>query len=84
MPENKYAGNDNFKKPKQLFIDKLKAASDTELFQICSDKIWLSAYADNNSRSDFHWQCDACYDECVARAKPEIYGNAHKKLTKEL
>ena len=24
--------------------------------------IWLSAFANNNPRSDYHWRCDACYD----------------------
>lgn len=42
------------------------------------EMIWLSAYASNNPRSDYHWQCDACYDECKKRGKEDIYNRAHK------
>jgi len=55
--------------------------TNAELGEACEDKIWLSAYADNNPRSDYHWQCDACYDECVARDKVNIYELAHKRVS---
>lgn len=35
--------------------------------------VFLSAYANNNPKSDYHWMVDATYDECVKRKKPEIY-----------
>lgn len=64
---------------KQLFIDKLSIASDTELYDFCKQYIWLSAYASNNPRSNYHWMCDATYDECKKRDKVmEIYDKAHK------
>ena len=45
--------------------------------------IWLSAYANNNPRSDYHWQVDMVYDECKRRNNPEIYEQEHAKLLKE-
>lgn len=64
---NKYEGNDNYGKPRQEYVDKIAALSDSELQDECRHKIWLSAYANNNPRSDFHWHVDALYDECIKR-----------------
>ena len=78
MATGKYSGNDNYGKPKSVYLDKLKAMDDKQLRHTCEEMIWLSAYAGNNPRSDFHWQCDACYDECCNRGKTYIYEQAHK------
>jgi len=78
---SKYEGKDNRGNPKQDYLDKLSKQSDQELFNTCEQMIWLSAYANNNPRSDYHWQCDACYDECVKRDKSDIYSRAHKKAS---
>lgn len=40
------------------------------------NKIWLSAYANNNLKSDYHWHATACYDICQERGKPELYAKA--------
>jgi hypothetical protein len=74
----KYTGKDNYGKPKQEYLIKLAAQTDEQLYDSSKQMIWLSAYANNNPRSDYHWQCDACYDECVKRGKVEIYERAHK------
>ncbi len=77
---------DNNGKPKSEFIESLKTKTDAELYDICKEYIWLSAYASNNPRSDYHWKCDACYDECKSRGKNGtggIYDRAHKAVTKE-
>jgi len=74
----KYDGKDNYGKPKSEYLDKLVAMDDKELRDACEQMIWLSAYANNNPRSDYHWQCDACYDECHNRNKDYIYERAHK------
>lgn len=71
-----YAGLDNDKKPKQAYLDKLAAMTDAELEDETGHAVWLSAYASNNPRSDYHWRCDACYDEAQRRGKPDIYTNA--------
>lgn len=75
----KYLGNDNYGKPKSVYLEKLAVLTDIELGKECEQKIWLSAYANNNPRSDYHWQCDACYDECAKRGKQQIYSTAHKR-----
>lgn len=74
MSDEKYTGNDNHGKPKA-------DADDETLETETKNKIWLSAYAANNPRSDYHWHCDACYDECVKRGKPEIYQRAYKRAS---
>lgn len=80
---SKYTGNDNYGKPKQEYLDKLKAMSDDQLLKETKQAIWLSAYANNNPRSDYHWHADACYDEAKARSKPEVYKKAYRQTYKE-
>ena len=80
---NKYDGKDNYGHPKQDYLDELLAMDDSHLRDECNHSIWLSAYANNNPRSDFHWRCDACYDECARRDKGEIYSQEHAKLVAE-
>ena len=76
-----YEGNDNYGRPKQNYIDELVGMDDKKLRDACEDMIWLSAYASNNPRSDYHWMCDACYDECSRRVKTQIYSMAHKSVS---
>ena len=81
MAVNKYSGNGNHGKPRSEYLDKLGAMDDKQLRDACEEMIWLSAYASNNLRSDYHWQCDACYDECHNRDKAYIYDHAHKHVS---
>lgn len=74
---------DNYGRPKQEYVDSLAAMPDKELTEITERKIWLSAYADNNPRSDYHWQVDSCYDEWVRRGNTDAYGRAHSKVVRE-
>ncbi len=74
---DKYTGRDNHGKPKAEYIAKIQAMDDDALYKETENAIWFSAFAANNRRSDYHWRCDACYDECQARGKPEIYERAH-------
>lgn len=73
----KYDGNDNRGKPKSEYLARLSNMGEFELFDEAKTRIWLSAYANNNPRSDFHWHADACFDECQKRNKPEIYKRAY-------
>lgn len=66
--------------PKSEYLSKLMGMTDDALFAETKDKIWLSAYAHNNPRSDYHWQCDATYDEWCRRDKKDRYGVAHKQV----
>lgn len=70
---DKYSGIDNYGKPKSEYISTLPAMTDDELVKAASDKCWLSAFASNNPRSDYHWQVDAIYDEAKARGKMWLY-----------
>jgi hypothetical protein len=78
----KLEGKDNSGRPRQEFADKIAALSDEGFFDVAEKKIWLSAYANNNPRSDYHWQADACYDEATRRGKPEIYKSAWEKASR--
>lgn len=67
----------------QDYATRLAAMTDAQLADECSSKIWLSAYAHNNPRSAFHWQCDACGSECDRRGRTDIYNDTHARLSKE-
>lgn len=73
----RFSDKDNYGKPKSEYINSLQAQTDEELYKICENMIWLSAYASNNPRSDYHWQVDACYDECKRRERIDIYQKAY-------
>jgi hypothetical protein len=72
---------DNAPEKKEAYKAKLQSMSDENLFKETKDKIWLSAYANNNPRSCFHWQCDFTYDEWQRRdGDSQRYGIAHKQV----
>lgn len=79
-----YQGNNNNGKPKIDYLNKIASKTDEELLRITEDMIWLSAFASNNRRSDYHWQVGACYDEWVKRGKAEQYALAHDKAMKSV
>lgn len=67
------SGKDNYGRPRQNFADEIAGIDDARFQKEAESYIWLSAYASNNPRSDYHWMADACYDEAARRGKPEIY-----------
>ena len=78
----RYQGNDNSGKPKAEYLRKLVQMTDEKLRKECKSRIWLSAYAGNNQRSDYHWKCDACFDESRRRKKVNIYEDAFQEVEK--
>ena len=48
----------------------------------CEEIIWLSSYAANNPRSDFHWMCDAAFAEAETR-DGDIYQAAYDTVWKQ-
>lgn len=62
---------------------KLEALTDEQLYEECVHNIWLSAFANNNPRSAFHWQADACYGETSRRHKDDIYERAYNVVRKQ-
>ncbi len=72
----------DLKATRSTYVEKLQAETDDGLREAAEQMIWLSAYASNNPRSDYHWQADAVYDECQRRGKGNIYNDAHKKVSR--
>ena len=69
---------DNAPEVQEHYKVKLEAMTDAQLFHETNDKIWLSAHANNNPHSCFHWQADATYKEAQRRGKPKIYSDAYR------
>lgn len=78
----KYKGNDNYSIPKSQYVAKIITMTDDELYEECKSKRWLSAYANNNPRSDYHWHVDVIWDECQCR-KGNIYARAESAVYKK-
>lgn len=74
-----FSGKDNYGKPKQEYVDRIAAMSDGDLEKETEHKIWLSGYANNNPRSDYHWHVDVCYVECEKRDS-KMYDRAYKHV----
>jgi hypothetical protein len=55
--------------------------TDEGLGEAAEKMIWSSAFANNNPRSDYHWQVDMIYAEAKRREKPEIYSDAYNKVS---
>lgn len=82
MDSIKLEGKDNYGKPRQNYADKIAALDEAAFLKDAELHIWLSAYANNNPRSDYHWQADACYSEAQRRGKPELYTQAWEKASR--
>lgn len=74
-------GTDNYGKPRQSYADKLARLDDVTLTEATESAIFLSAWAANNPRSDYHWQVSACYAEAVRRHRLDIYQTAYDRAT---
>ena len=61
----------------EKYVDKLKALTPDQMRKEAELYIWLSAYANNNPRSDYHWMVDAIYDEYARREDTDGYSKAH-------
>lgn len=77
MSDPLFAGNDNYGKPRQEYVDRIAGMDDADLLHETEQKIWLSAFAANNPRSDYHWHVSACYAEWVKRGKEDQYTVAY-------
>lgn len=72
-------GKDNRGNPRQTYANRIAAMSEAAFLKEVEQKIWLSAFANNNPRSDYHWQADACHGEAARRDKPELYTQAFER-----
>ena len=62
------------------YVAKLQQLDEHELFRECEKMVWFSSFANNNPISDYHFMWYACYDECKARNRLDIYNGAHEKM----
>ena len=74
-------GVSNYGKPRQDFADDLASKTDAEFVREAETCIWLSAYANNNRRSDYHWQADLCAKEADRRGNPDLYKQAWEQAS---
>lgn len=82
---DKYSGLDNHGRPKADYLHCLTLMSIETLEDETRNKIWLSAYAGNNPRSDYHWHINACYDEIVRRTGHNLlYYRCYDNVLKEV
>jgi hypothetical protein len=81
---NKYPGHDNYRKPKSEYVQKIHDMADQQLMEETKNVIWLSGYANNNPRADYHWQVDICYDEWLLRDKSDWYQKAYDSVLKSV
>jgi hypothetical protein len=68
---------------RQEYADKLALMTEAEFLEACKKYIWLSAYANNNPRSDYHWMADACSLEAWRRDREDIYNAAYNEVSKQ-
>ncbi|MCR8641502.1 hypothetical protein NV379_02420 [Paenibacillus sp. N1-5-1-14] len=81
----KYEGNDNYGQPKTKYVEDISTMEYKELIRETKDKIWLSAYANNNPRSDYHWHVDVCYDELLKRdGNDSGYVRAYESVSRSI
>ena len=65
------------------YVERLKNMPQELLEKETKRKIWLSAYANNNPRSIFHQQVDACYDELERRGDVGKYQELWEEVFRE-
>jgi hypothetical protein len=75
---------DNYGRPRSEYIGSLEKMTDEQLMEETESKIWLSGFANNNPRSDYHWHVKAIYREWNRRGKVEQYAKAYKAVTSSL
>jgi hypothetical protein len=80
--DQEFSGNDNYGKPRYHYLVKLWWMSDAALLKETEQVIWLSAFAGNNPRSDYHWHVSACYREWDRRGKEDQYTVAFNAASK--
>jgi hypothetical protein len=65
---------------KEQYDDKLRGLSDDDLRKEVEQFVWLSAFANNNPRSAYHWMVDMTYDEAKRRDNIDIYRVAYDNV----
>lgn len=82
MPRSFKSNPDNATEKQEEYRAKLQAMPGPQLYEETKDKIWLSAYANNNPASCYHWQCDFTYEEWTRRGQATRYAHAHTAVSR--
>ncbi len=82
--DSQFTGNDNYGRPRKLYLEKLQGLTDEKLKEEVGSTIYMSAFCSNNPRADWHWQVDAGYDECKSRGKLKLYDQAYEEVRKSV
>lgn len=77
--EQRFPGKDNNGEPKNLFFKRALGLPRDKLLKLTQERIWLSAYANNNPHSDYHWQADSLYQIFYHRQDTDGYTIAYRK-----
>lgn len=75
-------GLDNYDR-RQLYANAVWAMERADLKAEMKKIIWLSAWASNNPRSDYHWQVDLLHDVGKKRFGDQLYRKAHAEVVRE-
>jgi hypothetical protein len=78
---SRFEGKDNYGKPWAEYIEKVAQMTDEQIVEECEQKIWLSAFAANNPRSDYHTHVDILWAECHHRGKEELYSRGYEQAS---
>lgn len=78
---DRFIGKDNYGKPKSEYLNNVSKMDNEALYEETTHKIWLSAYANNNPRSDYHWHVDAIYAEWDKRKLLDEYQRAYDEVS---
>ncbi len=81
---DRFTGKDNYGRPRKDYLQRILDKDDKQLQEECEKVIWLSSYAANNPRSDYHWHVDICYAVCDLNGKTDIYKRAYKEIEKQV
>jgi hypothetical protein len=61
------------------YVARLQQLDEHELYLECEKMVFFSSCAQHNPLSDYHYMWYACYNECNARNRMDIYSKAHEK-----
>lgn len=80
----RFPGLDNYGHPKKAYFERILAMDAQALFKETKDKIWLSAFSNNNPRSDYHWHVDAIHTVYSMRGQEDRYTDAWEQARDSL
>ncbi len=84
---HEFAGVDNYRRPKTVYLNRLRTLNSDEFYHECYGVIYQAARCANNPRADWHWMASACYRESQHRELTAqekcIYSRAWEKCSND-